>query len=165
MARLESQFQSELKKSFNHLYPDGFWLKIPDGIAVKDNLRFIPPKPCDVVVGIEGRSYAIELKAHKSHQSWSTTNLRPSQRKGLADAARAGWVSGVLILVRYEQQNIRTKFAAWMPHDKIPTGGSITVKALREYYQTIPRRSVNGRMVWDIRFLTGADDSLFPVAL
>lgn len=151
LMRLETVFQNELRDSFRYLYPNGFWLKIPDGIAVGET-RFIPEKPFDIIAIVSGLTMALELKAHKKHTAWPVSSLRPSQIEGLRASKLAGAVSYVVILVRYKEQFRKINFAAFIDIDNLPDTKSITVADLRKYPHIV-RQKVDGKTIWDLRFI------------
>lgn len=57
----EKVFQLELKKSFEYHFPNCLSIKIPDMIMTAQT-RFIPRKPCDIVVLTPGNTTLVEAK-------------------------------------------------------------------------------------------------------
>lgn len=107
----ERQFLQELKNSIRNR---GYWHKIADSFP-EDNrmlcgacrkkkemtMRYIPKKPFDAFMVIDGRSFYIEAKFHPfMSRAWPFADVREHQEENLLQAHRAGAAAGILLNVR-----------------------------------------------------------------
>ncbi len=94
----ESHFNTEIRKSFEHL--GGYAYKIPDMPhgAIK-GMRFNPDKPCDIMVGWRGIYFGIEGKIIKKLGAFGD-QIRESQIKGLDAMVASGNSAFVFLNVR-----------------------------------------------------------------
>lgn len=102
MINHESRFKSQLKESFEFQYPDGYWLSIPDCPRSKVT-RFIPEKPADVLVIVDGRPIFLELKCHRNKNAWPLAKV--TQLESLIKAINKGIKSYVVLNVKYNGTN------------------------------------------------------------
>lgn len=103
----EQTFTTEI---MNSLKSYGFWAyKIPDApySRMKDaGLRFIPPKPCDIVACKDGKFYAIETKQMKKWEKLSIDTFTLSQITNMTNIVKAGGVAYAFVNVRIKKESI-----------------------------------------------------------
>jgi hypothetical protein len=97
----EAVFVGELRKSFHHWFPHGFFYKIPDvGGQGGEGFRFSVNRPFDLIMSVDGLTVAVEAKACPT-KTYNTRLLRDCQKKGLTDYARSGSPAYVLVKSRH----------------------------------------------------------------
>lgn len=156
--RPEAQFVHELKESVQHLYPNSFWLKIPDmpmGFQDRDKLpdsiRFNPIKPFDIITIIDGIPIAIECKYAKGEKFiWESVSDR--QVKNLFKFKEAGGFAFIAIKLGYYDS-----LMSLIDIDSFITLcrelNLVNVKSINLFdpVNSLVRIKVNKKLVWDIR--------------
>lgn len=108
----EKNLLVELRNSFLNLWPNCLYHKIKDDpIYSESKTRFSPKRPFDSFVAYRNRTVkktlAIEAKSHHSSESWSIDKVEDHQVEGLKQAQDNGWISFVILNVRFGRGNSR----------------------------------------------------------
>lgn len=141
MKKHEQKFLTEIKHSVEAM-PNVWWFKIPDRPVFGDEpgkprlpgskpaLRFMIQNPFDALLAVNGRTIAIEAKAHTNHNAWSLAEVKPHQVEALEKFAATGQPAIIIVNVRYGMGKQRVNFAAVMTVAKY--------KAMQSIRKSIP---------------------------
>ena len=157
MIRPETKYQQELKISFKHLYPNSFYLKIPDmplGTQQREDLpdfiRFNPKKPFDIIVVINGIPVGIETKV-SALDNISLSILTDRQEEKLLDFHNAGGKAFLSVKSKLSI-NIAYNFdiITWIELKKmLKNVGKVSSP------NSMVRVKINKKLVWDVSEFVG----------
>ena len=88
-------------------------------------------KPFDLILSLNKKHKAIELKSHTKHTAWSLNKVEPHQVEGLQRAQNNGYGAYIIVNVRFGLGKQRVNFAR--------------VFSLREYKKLVRRSEKGGR--------------------
>lgn len=124
--------------------------------------RFIPSKPFDAFVVVDGNYHAIEYKMHKKTTAWSFNEVKEHQIQGLMDAKLKGGGEG-WVFVNLRQKRVNRTFAISViafniekyQYSKYKNRKSIPVEDMieRERWVEITRtsRDKDNKLCWDTK--------------
>jgi len=108
---------------------DAGWFahKLTDTPRVPGMLRFIPPKPCDILSCIHGMMVGIETKQIKKWQGFALRFLRENQIEALTKINKAGGHAFIFLNVRIppdkeanQKRENRLIIIDWSTWDRLP---------------------------------------------
>jgi penicillin-binding protein-related factor A (putative recombinase) len=111
----ETVFQKEWRASFNFHCPGAHFIKVPDMPRVGDS-RFIPRKPYDCYMLVDGRFLAFELKWMKSLTGFAFNNVTTYQIESLMEVYRNS--GGAYIAINYRKYDVSEKHQKQFGVDK-----------------------------------------------
>jgi len=151
----EAVFAGEIKRSLLHIWPNGFYMKIPDsfGNAPGDgsNTRFTPPKYLDAIFFVNQQFFGFEYKQHRSSGAFPFSKVRPIQEEALSTIFNNGGHAYFVINIRYTKES-RVNVAVFVP--------IVEWLALKEQFSY--RKSIPLNALYDPLSATIGERSPFP---
>jgi hypothetical protein len=160
----EKIFQQEIRESVLALFPQAFYLKIPDTIGTKANHPFdcLFSFPTPVVIDHPSLArrfgcyyFALELKQVRKGDTLPTSKVPKHQVEGLYRASQAGWNSYIVINYREDGENISyfIPINTWISYYQHAKSVAQFILSQDPTVVIIKREKIDGKTHWNLKKL------------